>query len=80
MEAWPAQTYATGPRGEFALPKPKPDAEVQAMVVKAARSRRGDTNLAVRLGLVSREEEAVRDAACARKERIARQARELAKA
>jgi hypothetical protein len=50
------------------------------MVVKAARSRRGDTNLAVRLGLVSREEEAVREAACARKERIARQARELAKA
>jgi hypothetical protein len=79
MEAWPAQTSGTNTRGAVALPKPKPDPEVQARVVTAALSRMGDTSLAVRLGLVSREEVAVREAVRVRKERIAKQARELAK-
>jgi hypothetical protein len=57
--------------------KPKPEAAIRARAIEEIASRSGDTNLAVRLGLVSREEEALRDAARSRKERIAKQAREM---
>ncbi|WIU39348.1 hypothetical protein [Methylorubrum extorquens] len=60
------------------IAKPKPEAAIRARALEEIISRAGVANLSVRLGLVSREEEAVRDAARDRKERIAKQARELA--